>query len=141
MAKKKKPGRGGARPGGGRPKDPNAKVPVAYRLTQDVAEYLQTIENRSVFVDELVRKSRAFKQWQMTSETEKEEPRLLDYRQYFEQLKGSLITGVQFEDCPWGGDEIPVLQVSSPEYGALLVAVSSDREGNGAGFLHIQDVN
>lgn len=57
------PNWGGSREGGGRPKTGTAKVPVAYRLSQDVAAFLNTIENRSVYIDDMIRRSKAFRDW------------------------------------------------------------------------------
>ena len=57
------PNWGGVRPGGGRPKSDNAKIPVAYRLSPDVAEFLNTVDNKSVFIDETIRRTKAFRDW------------------------------------------------------------------------------
>ncbi|MEO1528486.1 MAG: hypothetical protein AAFX06_23935 [Planctomycetota bacterium] len=61
---KKKDGRGGARPGAGRPKKANAKVQITASVTPAVAAYLRQTENISITIDEVVRRTADFKRWE-----------------------------------------------------------------------------
>lgn len=52
---KKKDGRGGARPGAGRPRGRNNYRSIALRIPEDVAEILDRQENRSAYIIEAIR--------------------------------------------------------------------------------------
>lgn len=47
--------RGGARPGSGRPAT-DRKYPISVRISREAAELLETVANKSEFIDELIRK-------------------------------------------------------------------------------------
>ena len=55
--------RGGARPGAGRPKTGTAKVPYTTRIAADVAEYLRSQDNAAAALEDIVRRTKAFKTW------------------------------------------------------------------------------
>jgi nucleoside phosphorylase len=61
---KKKPGRGGARKGAGRPAIGDyVRMNKTLRLDADVHDFLSDQPNASQFVDALVKCSKAFKDW------------------------------------------------------------------------------
>lgn len=45
----------------GRPKKPDAKVPISLRVSPDVAEYLRSQPNQSEAVEAAVRRSKGFR--------------------------------------------------------------------------------
>jgi len=54
---------GGQRPGAGRPASPDSKsIPRAIRVTRQVDDYLREVG--SGIVETLIRKSKAFKEWE-----------------------------------------------------------------------------
>lgn len=68
MAKKEKHKWGGVRAAGpgkkiGRPIDPNAKKQVSLRVPPEVRQYLDTVENISDLVTNMIRRSTAFRDW------------------------------------------------------------------------------
>ena len=67
MKRKKKKTHGGPRPGSGRPADPDAKVDLSLRVPPDVRAYLDTCENISETVAEVIRRTKAFRDWQKES--------------------------------------------------------------------------
>jgi hypothetical protein len=60
------------------------------------------------------------------------------YAKYYGQLIDYVVTGVEFEQDEFGGDPFPVLTMMHPSGDVVRVVVSSDEEGNGAGFLFIE---
>ena len=59
------------------------------------------------------------------------------YKEHAEQLIGFRITGVDVEDCEYG-DPFTILKVTRGGEKLNLV-VSQDPEGNGGGFLFIEE--
>lgn len=60
---KKKPTRGGARPGAGRPKQEVTKQAKTLKLDPEVADYLRTTENQTATVEQAIRRSQGFRNW------------------------------------------------------------------------------
>lgn len=65
----KKGGRGGKREGSGRPVlDPGeAKVAYNTRLSQDVVAYLRSTDNAAGVLDQTVRRSKGYREWNAES--------------------------------------------------------------------------
>ena len=63
------------------------------------------------------------------------------YTKYYSQLIDFVITGVEFEEDEdeFGGAPFPVLLMMHPSGETVRVVVSSDEEGNGAGFLFVEE--
>ena len=61
------------------------------------------------------------------------------YTKYYSQLIDFVVTGVEFEDDEFGGAPFPVLLMMHPSGDTVRVVVSSDEEGNGAGFLFVDE--
>jgi hypothetical protein len=61
------------------------------------------------------------------------------YTNYYSQLIDYVVTGVAFEEDEFGGVPFPVLTMMHPSGDVVRVVVSSDEEGNGAGFLFIEE--
>ena len=62
------------------------------------------------------------------------------YTKYYSQLIDFVVTGVEFETDEFGGVPFPVLLMMHPSGETVRVVVSSDEEGNGAGFLFVEEV-
>jgi hypothetical protein len=58
---------------------------------------------------------------------------------YYSQLIDYVVTGVEFEEDEFGGAPFPVLTMMHPSGDVVRVVVSSDEEGNGAGFLFVDE--
>lgn len=58
---------------------------------------------------------------------------------YYGQLVGFQITAVSFEEDEYGDRPWPVLHLRHPDGTRLDFVLSSDEEGNGAGFAFIQE--
>jgi len=63
MPRKKKTKQGGAREGAGRKRDPNAKRPVAFKLSVPIVEYLDTVPSKVAAVETAITESAGFRQW------------------------------------------------------------------------------
>ena len=63
------------------------------------------------------------------------------YTNYYSQLIDYVVTGVAFEEDELGGVPFPVLTMMHPSGDVVRVVVSSDEEGNGAGFLFVEEAN
>jgi hypothetical protein len=55
---------GGSRPGAGRPKSGGRKPTVSFAVTDETKQFLQSQENTSAYLEALIRRSGAFRQWQ-----------------------------------------------------------------------------
>ena len=55
---------GGKREGAGRKPTGTAKILVSKKLDRDIVEYLRTCENATAVIEELIRKSKGFREWQ-----------------------------------------------------------------------------
>ena len=64
----------------------------------------------------------------------------MDMTFYYSQLVGFKITGFRMEEDEFGGDPFPIFTVLSPDNQQLQITVSQDPEGNGAGFLFLEEV-
>lgn len=64
----------------------------------------------------------------------------MDMTFYYRQLIGFKITGFRMEEDDFGGDPFPIFTVLSPDNQQLQITVSCDPEGNGAGFLFLEEV-
>ena len=64
----------------------------------------------------------------------------MDMTFYYSQLVGFTITGFHMEEDEFGGDPFPIFTVLSPDNQQLQITVSQDPEGNGAGFLFLEEV-
>jgi hypothetical protein len=67
-----------------------------------------------------------------------------DYEKYYGQLVDFHIhkvsmAWVSFEEDEWEGDYLPVLHIRNTEGDSLRLVLSSDEEGNGAGFAFIEE--
>ena len=47
----------------GRPADPNRKETISVSLPPEVREYLRTVDNVSSTVENIIRKTKAFREW------------------------------------------------------------------------------
>ena len=63
------------------------------------------------------------------------------YTKYYNQLIDYVVTGVEFEEDEFDGTVFPVLLMMHPSGETVRVVVSSDEEGNGAGFLFVEEVD
>jgi len=62
------------------------------------------------------------------------------YKKYYGQLVGYTIVGVSFEEDIYAeGEFFPVLHVQNRKGDCLKLTLSSDEEGNGAGFAFIEE--
>ena len=61
------------------------------------------------------------------------------YTNYYKELIDFVVTGVEFEEDEFGGVPFPVLLMMHPSGETVRVVVSSDEEGNGAGFLFVEE--
>ena len=69
--KKDKMSHGGAREGAGRPVDPNSKKALSLRVPVDVRQYLDTTENISQSIEDLVRRSKGYRDWRKQNPAKK----------------------------------------------------------------------
>jgi hypothetical protein len=63
------------------------------------------------------------------------------YTKYYSQLIDYVVTGVEFDTDEFDGTVFPVLLMMHPSGETVRVVVSSDEEGNGAGFLFVEEAN
>lgn len=63
----------------------------------------------------------------------------MDMDFHYRQLIGFKITDFRMEENEFGGDPFPVFTVVSPDNQALQITVSRDSEGNGGGFLFLEE--
>jgi hypothetical protein len=61
------------------------------------------------------------------------------YTKYYNQLIDFVVTGVEFDTDEFEGTVFPVLLMMHPDGTKVRVVVSSDEEGNDAGFLYIEE--
>ena len=62
------------------------------------------------------------------------------YKKYYGQLVGFVIDKVSFEEDIYAeGEFFPVLHIRKPNGDRLKLTLSSDEEGNGAGFAFIEE--
>ena len=61
------------------------------------------------------------------------------YTNYYSQLIDYVVTGVETETDEFEGTVFPVLLMMHPDGTKVRVVISSDEEGNGAGFLYIEE--
>ena len=62
------------------------------------------------------------------------------YKKYYGQLVGFTIVGVSFEEDIYAeGEFFPVLHIEKSNGDRLKLTLSSDEEGNGAGFAFIEE--
>jgi hypothetical protein len=62
------------------------------------------------------------------------------YEKYYNQLIGFMIVKVSFEEGPFDMEFFPVLLLRNKDGETLKLTLSSDEEGNGAGFAFIEEV-
>ena len=62
------------------------------------------------------------------------------YTKYYSQLIDFVVTGVAFDTDEFDGTVFPVLLLMHPDGTKVRVVVSSDDEGNDAGFLFVEEV-
>ena len=58
---------GGKRKGAGRKPSPTAKVAISARVSKEVAAFLAEQDNKSATIDETIRRSKAFRDWNRTA--------------------------------------------------------------------------
>jgi hypothetical protein len=62
------------------------------------------------------------------------------YKKYYGQLVGFTIVAVSFEEDIYAeGEFFPVLHLEKSDGESLKLTLSSDEEGNGAGFAFIEE--
>jgi len=61
------------------------------------------------------------------------------YIKHYRQLIDFVVTGVEFEEDEDAFVPFPVLLMMHPSGETVRVVVSSDEEGNGAGFLFVEE--
>jgi hypothetical protein len=61
------------------------------------------------------------------------------YTNYYSQLIDYVVTGVEFETDEFEGTVFPVLLMMHPDGTKVRVVISSDEEGNDAGFLFVEE--
>jgi hypothetical protein len=61
------------------------------------------------------------------------------YTKYYSQLIDFVVTGVEFDTDEFDGTVFPVLLMMHPDGTKVRVVISSDEEGNDAGFLYIEE--
>ena len=61
------------------------------------------------------------------------------YTKYYSQLIDFVVTGVAFDTDEFDGTVFPVLLMMHPDGTKLRVVISSDDEGNDAGFLFVEE--
>ena len=64
----------------------------------------------------------------------------MDMTFYYSQLVGFKITGFRMEEDEFGGDPFPLFTAVSPAAQTIQITVSQDPEGNGGGFLFLEEV-
>jgi len=62
------------------------------------------------------------------------------YTKYYSQLIDYVVTGVEFDTDEFEGTVFPVLLMMHPDGTKVRVVISSDEEGNSAGFLYLEEV-
>jgi hypothetical protein len=62
------------------------------------------------------------------------------YTKYYSQLIDFVVTGVAFDTDEFEGTVFPVLLMTHPDGTEVRAVISSDEEGNGAGFLFVEEV-
>lgn len=62
------------------------------------------------------------------------------YTKYYSQLIDFVVTGVAFDTDEFEGTVFPVLLMMHPDGTKVRVVVSSDDEGNDAGFLFVEEM-
>lgn len=55
---------GGKREGAGRKPSPDSKVAITKKLDREIVAYLQSCDNATAVIEEAIRRSKAFKEWQ-----------------------------------------------------------------------------
>ena len=61
------------------------------------------------------------------------------YTKYYSQLIDFVVTGVAFDTDEFDGTVFPVLLMMHPDGTKVRVVISSDEEGNDAGFLFVEE--
>jgi hypothetical protein len=61
------------------------------------------------------------------------------YTKYYNQLIDFVVTGVEFDTDEFDGTVFPVLLMMHPDGTKVRVVISSDEEGNDAGFLFVEE--
>jgi hypothetical protein len=61
------------------------------------------------------------------------------YTKYYSQLIDFVVTGVAFDTDEFDGTVFPVLLMMHPDGTKVRVVISSDDEGNDAGFLFVEE--
>jgi hypothetical protein len=61
------------------------------------------------------------------------------YTKYYSQLIDFVVTGVETDTDEFDGTVFPVLLMMHPDGTKVRVVISSDEEGNDAGFLYIEE--
>ena len=62
------------------------------------------------------------------------------YTKYYSQLIDYVVTGVAFDTDEFEGTVFPVLLMMHPDGTKVRAVISRDEEGNGAGFLYLEEV-
>jgi len=62
------------------------------------------------------------------------------YTKYYSQLIDYVVTGVEFDTDEFEGTVFPVLLMMHPDGTKVRAVISSDEEGNRAGFLYLEEV-
>ena len=62
------------------------------------------------------------------------------YTKYYSQLIDYVVTGVESETDEFEGTVFPVLLMMHPDGTKVRAVISSDDEGNRAGFLYLEEV-
>lgn len=62
------------------------------------------------------------------------------YTKYYSQLIDYVVTGVESETDEFEGTVFPVLLMMHPDGTKVRAVISSDEEGNRAGFLFLEEV-
>lgn len=62
------------------------------------------------------------------------------YTKYYSQLIDYVVTGVESETDEFEGTVFPVLLMMHPDGTKVRAVISSDEEGNRAGFLYLEEV-
>ncbi len=62
------------------------------------------------------------------------------YTKYYSQLIDYVVTGVESETDEFEGTVFPVLLMMHPDGTKVRAVISSDEEGNSAGFLYLEEV-
>ena len=62
------------------------------------------------------------------------------YTKYYSQLIDYVVTGVETETDEFNGTVFPILLMMHPDGTKVRAVISSDDEGNRAGFLYLEEV-